>query len=81
MKRNILGPLIRIEKQFSFTNRRYSNNTTLCNAEEVIPPRSPDLVKINKKKKRTCIVDFAVLADHRVTPHQKKKKRKKETTT
>ena len=32
----------------------------------LILARQPDLVIVNKKKKRTCrIVDFAVLADHR----------------
>ena len=33
----------------------------------LIPARKPDLIIINKKKKRTCkTVDFAVLADHRI---------------
>ena len=35
--------------------------------DHLIPTRRPDLIIINKKKKRTCkIVDFAVLADHRI---------------
>ena len=35
--------------------------------DHLIAARRPDLIIINKKKKRTCkIVDFAVLADHRI---------------
>ena len=35
----------------------------------LIPARRPDLMIVNKKKKRTCrIVDFAVPADHSVKP-------------
>ena len=35
--------------------------------DPLIPTRRPDLIIINKKKKRTCkIVDFAVPADHRI---------------
>ena len=33
--------------------------------DQLIPARRPDLIVINKKKKRTCqIVDFAAPADH-----------------
>ena len=35
--------------------------------DHLIPARRPDLIIINKKKKRTCkIVHFAVPADHRI---------------
>ena len=35
--------------------------------DHLIPARRPDLIIINKKKKRTCkIVDFAVPADYRI---------------
>ncbi len=35
--------------------------------DHLIPARRPDLIIINKKKKKICkIVDFAVLADHRI---------------
>ena len=35
--------------------------------DHLISARRPDLIIINKKKMRTCkIVDFAVLADHRI---------------
>ena len=42
-----------------------------------IPARRPDLIMINKKKKRTCkIVDFAVPADHRINLKECEKKYK-----
>ena len=34
--------------------------------DHLIPARSPDLIIINKKKRICKIVDFAVLADHRL---------------
>ena len=45
----------------------------------LISARRPDLIKIykKKKKKRTCkIVDFAVLADHRIKLKESEKKDK-----
>ena len=43
----------------------------------LIVARRPDLIIINKKKKRTCrIVDFAVPADHRIKLKECKKKDK-----
>ena len=46
--------------------------------DHLIPARRPDLIIINnKKKKRTCkIVDFAVLADHRIKLKECEKKDK-----
>ena len=45
--------------------------------DHLISARQPDLIIINKKKKRTCIiVDFAVLADHRVKLKESEKKDK-----
>ena len=49
--------------------------------DQLIPARRPDLIIINKKKKkkekRICkIVDFAVLADHRINLKQSEKKDK-----
>ena len=42
-----------------------------------IPTRRPDLIIINKKKKRICkIVDFAVPADHRINLKESQKKDK-----
>ncbi len=34
--------------------------------DHLIPARRPDLIIINKKKRICKIVDFAVLADHRI---------------
>ena len=49
--------------------------------DHLIPARRPDLIIINKKKKkkkkRICkIVDFAVLADHRINLKESEKKDK-----
>ena len=45
--------------------------------DHLIPDRRPDLIIINKKKKRTCkIVDFAVPADHRIKLKECEKKDK-----
>ena len=46
--------------------------------DHLIPARRPDLIIINKKKKkRTCkIVDFAVPADHRIKQKESEKKDK-----
>ena len=45
--------------------------------DHLIPVRRPDLIIINKKKKRICkIVDFAVPADHRINLKECKKKDK-----
>ena len=38
--------------------------------------RGPDLVIINRKKITCRVVDFTVLADHRVKPQESKKKDK-----
>ena len=44
--------------------------------DHLITVRRPDLIVINKKK-RTCeILDFAVLADHRIKLEEKEKKDK-----
>ena len=45
--------------------------------DHLIPARKPDLIIINKKKKRICkIVDFAVPADHRINLKESEKKDK-----
>ena len=46
--------------------------------DHLIPARTPDLIIINKKKKkRICkIVDFAVPADHRINLKESEKKDK-----
>ena len=45
--------------------------------DHLISARRPDLIIINKKKKRICkIVDFAVLADHRIKLKEYEKKDK-----
>ena len=47
--------------------------------DDLISARRPDLIMINKKKKkkRTCkIVDFAVPTDHRIKPKECEKKDK-----
>ena len=45
--------------------------------DNLIPARRPDLIIINKKKKRICkIVDFAVPADHRINLKKSEKKDK-----
>ena len=46
-------------------------------ADHLISARRPDLLVINKKKKRTCkIVDFAVPDDHRIKLKESEKKDK-----
>ena len=43
--------------------------------DHLIPARRPDLIIINKKKKRICkIVDFAVPVDHRINQKECEKK-------
>ena len=45
--------------------------------DQLIPARRPDLIIINKKKKKICkIVDFAVPADHRINLKENQKKDK-----
>ena len=45
--------------------------------DQLISARRPDFIIINKKKNRICkIVDFAVLADHRIKLKESKKKDK-----
>ena len=45
--------------------------------DHLISARRPDLIIINKKKKRICkIVDFAVPADHRIKLKECEKKNK-----
>ena len=45
--------------------------------DHLIPARRPDLIIINKKKKRICkIFDFAVPADHRMNLKESEKKDK-----
>ena len=47
----------------------------IIHTDHLISPRRPDLIIINKKKKRTCkIVDFAVPADHRIKLKECEKK-------
>ena len=56
--------------QVTTTNNNNNNNN-------LISARRPDLISINKKKKRTCkIVDFAVPADHRIKLKECEKKHK-----
>ena len=42
----------------------------------LIPAKRPDLIIINKKKRICKIVNFAVLADHRIIPKENEKKDK-----
>ena len=44
--------------------------------DQLIPVRRPDLIIINKKKRICKIVDFSVLADHRINLKQCEKKDK-----
>ena len=77
--------------QFDHTNKWYMHNPApvLENAthkllldfniqtDQQIPAMTQDFIIINKKKKRTCkIVDFAVLADHRIKLKECEKKDK-----
>ena len=45
-------------------------------SDHLIPARRPDLIIINKKKKICKIVDFAVVADHRINLKKSEKKDK-----
>ena len=77
--------------QFDHTNKWYMHNPAPVlendshkllwdfdiQTDHLIPARRPDLIIINKKKKRTCkIVDFAVPADHRIKQKESEKKDK-----
>ena len=77
--------------QFDHTNKWYMHNPAPVlendshkllwdfniQTDHLIPARRPDLIIINKKKKRTCkIVDFAVPADHRIKQKECEKKDK-----
>ena len=76
--------------KFSHTNKWYMHNSApvLENAthkllwdfniqtDHLIPDRRPDLIMINKRKRTCKIVDFAVLADHRIKLKQCEKKDK-----
>ena len=44
--------------------------------DHLIPARRPDLIIINRKKRTCKIVDFAVLADHRIKLKEPEKKDK-----
>ena len=44
--------------------------------DHLIPARRPDLVVINKKQKTCRLVDFSVLADHKVKSKESEKKDK-----
>ena len=44
--------------------------------DHLIPARRPDLIIINKKRRTCKIVDFAVLADHRIKLKECEKKNK-----
>ena len=44
--------------------------------DHLIPARRPDLIIINKRKRICKIVDFAVLADHRINLKENEKKDK-----
>ena len=44
--------------------------------DHLIPPRRPDLIIINQKKRICKIVDFAVPADHRINLNESEKKDK-----
>ena len=77
--------------QFDHTNKCYIHNSAPVlendshkllwdfniQTDHLIPARRPDLIIINKKKKRICkIVDFAVPADHRINLKESEKKDK-----
>ena len=77
--------------QFDHTNKWYKHNPALVQendshkllwdfsiqTDHLIPARRPELIIINKKKKRICkIVDFAVPADHRINLKEIEKKDK-----
>ena len=79
-------------KKFKFdpTNKWYMHNPApvlendthklLCDfniqTDHLIPARRPDLIIINKKKRISKIVDFAVLVDHRINLKECEKKDK-----
>ena len=75
--------------KFDLTNKWYIPNTTSflendthkllwdfdIQTDHLTEARRPDLIIINKKKKRTCkIVDFAVPVDHRIELKENEKK-------
>ena len=75
--------------QFDHTNKWYMHNPAPVlendshkllwdfniQTDHLIPARRPNLIIINKKKKRICkIVDFAVSADHRINLKESEKK-------
>ena len=77
--------------QFDHTNKWYMHNTAPVpekdshkllwdfniQTDQLIPARRPGLIIINKKKKGICkIVDFAVLADHRINLKESEKEDK-----
>ena len=77
--------------QFDHTNKWYMHNPAPVlendshkllwdfniQTDQLIPARRPDLIIINKKKKRICkIVDFALPADHRINLKESEKKDK-----
>ena len=77
--------------QFDHTNKWYMHNPAPIlendshkllwdfniQTDHLIPARRPDLILINKKKKRICkIVDFAVPVDHRINLKESEKKDK-----
>ena len=77
--------------QFDHTNKCYIHNPAPVlendthkllwdfniQTDQLIPARRPDLIIINKKKKRICkIVDFAVPVDHRINLKESEKKDK-----
>ena len=76
--------------QFDHTNKWYMHNPAPVlendshkllwdfniQTDHQIPARRPDLIKINKKKKISKIVDFAVPADHRINLKESEKKDK-----
>ena len=52
------------------------NDTHKLQWDYPISARRPDLIKINKKERTGKIVDFTVLADHRIKLKQSEKKDK-----
>ena len=76
--------------QFDHTNKWYMHNPAPVlendshellwdfniQTDHLIPARRPDLIIINKKKRICKILDFAVLADHRINLKEREKKDK-----
>ena len=76
--------------QFDHTNKWYMHNLAPVlendshkllwdfniQTDHLIPARRPDLIIINKRKRICKIVDFAVLADHRIKLKESEKKDK-----